>query len=122
MAGERLSPHGGISHRSNHASDGERHFRRHHHQARLRHFSPSFNGYRIGSVTAVTHIESPAFNGTYVNSNIHDADGGTYIGSEGVRVYETLRISETGPTVKVLDIGLDNDPCEYEANVCVIRP
>jgi hypothetical protein len=61
-------------------------------------------------------------NGLYAGSSYaYQTDGGTYIGGDG---YYRLPAPERNlaPKAKVIDVGIADDPCSYEANVCVIRP
>jgi hypothetical protein len=99
--------------------------RRHGHNryVRLRHFSPGSNGYGIRSVVASgPGNEGPSFNGTYAGSYAYDVDGGTYIGASGYAAYGMAKVVPLAPKAKIIDVAVQDDPCEYEANVCVIRP
>jgi len=125
-AGERF-PHRdrGIVHwAGGHQWDGDRD-RRHGHNRyiRLRQFSPVANGYSIRSINAVPpQNDGPAYNGTYAGSYAYDVDGGTYIGASGYAIYGAPKTAALAPKAKVIDVAVQDDPCEYEANVCVIRP
>ncbi|EJT03557.1 hypothetical protein [Rhizobium sp. CCGE 510] len=58
---------------------------------------------------------------TYAGSSyVYQADGGTYVG--GYRFYPPGRPEALAPKAKVIDVAVRDDPCAYEANVCVIRP
>lgn len=60
--------------------------------------------------------------GLYAGSSYaYQTDGGTYVGGDG---YYRLAAPERNlaPKAKVIDVGIADDPCSYEANVCVIRP
>ncbi|MBY2923640.1 hypothetical protein HF259_19730 [Rhizobium leguminosarum] len=60
--------------------------------------------------------------GTYAGSSyVYQVDGGTYVGGNGYG-YPTARPELLAPKAKVIDIAVPDDPCSYEANVCVIRP
>ncbi|MBX5163677.1 MULTISPECIES: hypothetical protein [unclassified Rhizobium] len=60
---------------------------------------------------------------TYAGSSyVYQADGGTYVGGDGYGFYPTARPEQLAPKAKVIDIAVQDDPCAYEANVCVIRP
>ncbi|MBY2939403.1 hypothetical protein HF264_06650 [Rhizobium leguminosarum] len=60
--------------------------------------------------------------GTYAGSSyVYQVDGGTYVGGNGYG-YPTARPELLAPKAKVIDIAVRDDPCSYEANVCVIRP
>lgn len=61
-------------------------------------------------------------NGIYAGSSYaYQTDGGTYVGGDGIyRLAAPER--ELAPKAKVIDVGIADDPCSYEANVCVIRP
>ena len=61
-------------------------------------------------------------NGIYAGSSYaYQTDGGTYVGGDG---YYRLAAPERNlaPKAKVIDVGIADDPCSYETNVCVIRP
>ncbi|TAV50749.1 hypothetical protein ELI30_21710 [Rhizobium leguminosarum] len=59
---------------------------------------------------------------TYAGTSyVYQADGGTYVGGDGYG-YPTARPELLAPKAKVIDIAVQDDPCSYEANVCVIRP
>jgi hypothetical protein len=61
-------------------------------------------------------------NGLYAGSSYaYQTDGGTYVG--GDRYYRlAAREHNLAPKAKVIDVGIADDPCSYEASVCVIRP
>ncbi|MFF0921347.1 hypothetical protein ACFYE8_16755 [Rhizobium leguminosarum] len=60
--------------------------------------------------------------GTYAGSSyVYQVDGGTYVGGNGYG-YPTARPELLARKAKVIDIAVRDDPCSYEANVCVIRP
>ena len=99
--------------------------RRHGHNryVRLRQFSPVANGYSIRSFNAAApQVTGPAYNGTYAGSYAYDVDGGTYIGASGYTIYGAPQTATVAPKAKIIDVAVQDDPCEYEANVCVIRP
>jgi hypothetical protein len=136
-AGERHSRHGdhrnhrGVIHWANIAKPwfGDRGFgdrgRRHGHNrfVRLKHFSPSWNGYRVRSVIAVSPQLLPnGYNGVYGGSYAYDTEGDTYFGAEGYAPYGAPQAAPRAPAAKVIDVARQGDPCSYEANVCVIRP
>lgn len=145
-AGERHSHHPGMFHRVNSAKPlfgkplfGNQRFfnhefgdRRHFHKrfVRLRHFSPSWNGYRVRSVIAVAPQLAPNFyngaydgnNGVYGGSYAYETEGNTYFGAEGYAPYGAPQAAPLAPIAKVIDVAQQGDPCSYEANVCVIRP
>ncbi|PDT13249.1 hypothetical protein [Rhizobium sp. M1] len=61
--------------------------------------------------------------GTYSGSAyVYQADGGTYVGGDGYGFYPNVRPEPLTPKAKVIDVAVQDDPCSYEANVCVIRP
>ncbi|EJC68438.1 hypothetical protein Rleg5DRAFT_4203 [Rhizobium leguminosarum bv. viciae WSM1455] len=60
---------------------------------------------------------------TYAGTSyVYQADGGTYVGGERYGFYPPARREPLAPKAKVIDIAVQDDPCAYEANVCVIRP
>lgn len=61
--------------------------------------------------------------GTYSGSSyVYQVDGGTYVGGNGYGYYPEARPEPVAPKAKVIDVAVQDDPCAYEANVCVIRP
>ncbi|EJZ21071.1 hypothetical protein NE852_20480 [Rhizobium sp. Pop5] len=61
--------------------------------------------------------------GTYSGSSyVYQVDGGTYVGGNGYGYYPEARPEPMAPKAKVIDVAVQDDPCTYEANVCVIRP
>ncbi|MFC5759057.1 hypothetical protein [Rhizobium sp. GCM10022189] len=61
-------------------------------------------------------------NGLYAGSSYaYQTDGGTYVGGDGY-YRAAAPVRELVPRAKVIDVGIADDPCSYEANVCVIRP
>ncbi|AHG47211.1 hypothetical protein RLEG12_29900 [Rhizobium leguminosarum bv. trifolii CB782] len=61
--------------------------------------------------------------GTYAGSSYaYQVDGGTYVGGYGYGYYPAARPEPQAPKAKVIDVAIQDDPCTYEANVCVIRP
>ncbi|RUM24919.1 hypothetical protein EFQ99_14740 [Rhizobium vallis] len=60
--------------------------------------------------------------GSYSGSSyVYQVDGGTYVGGNGYGFYPP-RVEPLAPKAKVIDVAVQDDPCSYEANVCVIRP
>ncbi|WSG74111.1 hypothetical protein U8P80_22900 [Rhizobium beringeri] len=58
---------------------------------------------------------------TYAGSSyVYQADAGTYV--DGYGFYPPARSEQLAPKAKVIDVAVQDDPCAYEANVCVIRP
>ncbi|MFS8147255.1 hypothetical protein [Rhizobium sp. BR 249] len=61
--------------------------------------------------------------GTYSGSSyVYQVEGGTYVGGNGYGFYPAPRPEPMAPKAKVIDVAVQDDPCAYEANVCVIRP
>ncbi|MGZ2459081.1 hypothetical protein [Rhizobium sp. IY2] len=61
--------------------------------------------------------------GTYAGSSYaYQVDGGTYVGGDGYGFYPAPRPEQLAPKAKVIDVAVQDDPCTYEANVCIIRP
>lgn len=61
--------------------------------------------------------------GTYAGSSYaYQVDGGTYVGGDGYGFYPAPRPEQLAPKAKVIDVAVQDDPCAYEANVCIIRP
>ncbi|MBB3525301.1 hypothetical protein [Rhizobium sp. BK456] len=56
------------------------------------------------------------------SSYVYQVDGGTYVGGAGYGFYPAPRPEPLVPKAKVIDVAVQDDPCTYEANVCVIRP
>lgn len=125
-AGERHPYRGGGNFHLGHVKPWFGNRDRHHGRdryVRLRQFSPVYNGYGIrSSVAAAYQNAGQSFEGTYAGSYAYDVDGGTYIGANGYGVYGTVNPVPTTRKAKIIDVALQDDPCEYEANVCVIRP
>lgn len=59
---------------------------------------------------------------TYAGAYAYQIDGGTYVGGNGYGYYPSARPVPLAPKAKVIDVAIQDDPCSYEANVCVIRP
>ncbi|OHV18504.1 hypothetical protein EOS93_20520 [Rhizobium sp. RMa-01] len=59
---------------------------------------------------------------TYAGSYAYQVDGGIYVGGNGYGYYPAARPEPTASTVKIIDVAVQDNPCTYEANVCVIRP
>ncbi|MBX4958863.1 hypothetical protein [Rhizobium lentis] len=68
--------------------------------------------------------QAPADSGdTYSGSSYaYQVDGGTYVGGYGYGFSSPVRPEPLAPKAKVIDVAVQDDPCAYEANVCVIRP
>jgi hypothetical protein len=125
-AGERHSQRGGGSFHLGNVKPWYGNRDRHHGRdryVRLRQFSPSYNGYSIRSNDAAAYQnDGQYFNGTYAGSYSYDVDGGTYIGTSGYSIYGAPNVEHAAPRAKIIDVAIQDDPCEYQANVCVIRP
>jgi hypothetical protein len=52
----------------------------------------------------------------------YQANGGTYVAADGYAPYRMRHTENLAPKAKVIDVAVADDPCSYEANVCVIRP
>lgn len=89
--------------------------------------SPGTSRYGRSNVVVIasqpqSYDQNGGSNGLYAGSSYaYQTDGGTYVGGDGYyRV--TAPVRELAPKAKVIDVGIADDPCSYEANVCVIRP
>ncbi|MBY3051659.1 hypothetical protein [Rhizobium laguerreae] len=90
----------------------------------LKHFSsPATNRVTRNNIVVVVPQAQRDVGDTYAGtSNVYQADGGTYVGGDGYGFYPRARHEPLAPKAKVIDIAVQDDPCAYEANVCVIRP
>ena len=90
----------------------------------LKHFSsPATNRVTRNNIVVVVPQAQRDVGDTYAGTSyVYQADGGTYVGGEGYGFYPPARREPLAPKVKVIDIAVQDDPCTYEANVCVIRP
>ncbi|MBY5546855.1 hypothetical protein HFO61_08490 [Rhizobium leguminosarum] len=91
----------------------------------LKHFSsPATNRIaRNNLIVVVPQAQGSDGGGTYAGTSyLYQADGGTYVGGDGYGFYPAARPEPLAPKAKVIDIAVQDDPCAYEANVCVIRP
>ena len=91
----------------------------------LKHFSPTATNRvaRSSLIFVAPEMRDAGYGGTYAGSSYaYQVDGGTYVGGDGYGVYPTARPEPLAPKAKVIDIAVQDDPCAYEANVCVIRP
>lgn len=91
----------------------------------LRHFSsPGTNRVvRSNLIFVAPGMRDAGYGGTYAGSSYaYQVDGGTYVGGNGYGFYPATRPEPLAPKAKVIDIAVQDDPCSYEANVCVIRP
>ncbi|MGO4138296.1 hypothetical protein ACEQ6A_27600 [Rhizobium brockwellii] len=84
--------------------------------------SPATN--RVARNNLIVVLPQPQGGGdTYAGTSyVYQADGGTYVGGERYGFYPPARPEPLAPKAKVIDIAVQDDPCSYEANVCVIRP
>ncbi|MEB3044492.1 hypothetical protein [Rhizobium mulingense] len=85
--------------------------------------SPATN--RVARSSLVIFAPQPPGGGsgdTYAGSYAYQIDGGTYVGGNGYGYYPASRLASQAPKAKVIDVAVQDDPCSYEANVCVIRP
>ncbi|MBY3256904.1 hypothetical protein E0I74_13240 [Rhizobium laguerreae] len=90
----------------------------------LKHFSsPATNRVTRNNIVVVVPQAQRDVGDTYAGTSyVYQADGGTYVGGEGYGFYPPARREPLAPKAKVIDIAVQDDPCTYEANVCVIRP
>ncbi|MBY3120246.1 hypothetical protein [Rhizobium laguerreae] len=78
---------------------------------------------RNNIIVVVPQAQRSDGGGTYAGTSyLYQADGGTYGGGGGYGFYPAARPEPLAPKAKVIDIAVQDDPCAYEANVCVIRP
>lgn len=78
---------------------------------------------RSNLIFVAPEMRDAGYNGTYSGSSYaYQVDGGTYVGGDGYGSYPATRPEQLAPKAKVIDIAVQDDPCAYEANVCVIRP
>ncbi|PDT30463.1 hypothetical protein CO660_07230 [Rhizobium sp. L9] len=91
----------------------------------LERFSPpTANRVTRGSLVVLLPQTAGGYGGgTYAGSSyVYETDGGTYVGGNGYGYYPAARPETLAPKAKVIDVAIQDDPCSYEANVCVIRP
>ncbi|PDS79648.1 hypothetical protein [Rhizobium sp. L43] len=82
--------------------------------------SPATHRLTRGNLIIVTGA-APADDNIYAGSSYaYQVDGGTYVGGYGY--YAAAQPEPRPPKAKVIDVAIQDDPCTYEANVCVIRP
>ncbi|EJC81628.1 hypothetical protein Rleg4DRAFT_3314 [Rhizobium leguminosarum bv. trifolii WSM2297] len=88
----------------------------------LRQFSsPATNRVRYGNLIIVAGAAPAGSGDTYSGSSYaYQVDGGTYVGGYGYNA--ATQPEPRAPKAKVIDVAVQDDPCDYEANVCVIRP
>jgi hypothetical protein len=86
--------------------------------------SPATNRVARSNIIIVApETRDAGYGGTYAGSSYaYQVDGGTYVGGNGYGFYPATRPEQLAPKAKVIDIAVQDDPCTYEANVCVIRP
>ena len=78
---------------------------------------------RNNLIVVVPQAQGGGGGDTYAGSSyVYQANGGTYVGGDGYGFYPPARSEQLAPKAKVIDIAVQDDPCAYEANVCVIRP
>ncbi|WP_064707978.1 hypothetical protein [Rhizobium bangladeshense] len=91
----------------------------------LKQFSPA-GASRIARGSLVVLLPQAAGGhggGSYSGSSyVYETDGGTYVGRDSYGYYPAIRPEPLAPKAKVIDVAIQDDPCSYEANVCVIRP
>ncbi|OWV90060.1 hypothetical protein ATY75_15780 [Rhizobium sp. N122] len=89
----------------------------------LKQFSSAATNRVARSVLIISAPQPPGGGGgdTYAGSYAYQVDGGTYVGGNGYGYYSAAR-PEPMAKAKVIDVAVQDDPCTYEANVCVIRP
>ncbi|PKA40717.1 hypothetical protein N2599_16660 [Rhizobium sullae] len=132
VAGERHRHHRGTIHWASSAKwaniakpwfGDRRHHHGHNRHVRLKHFSPSSNGYGIRSVIAASpQLSRHAYSGVYGGTYGYETEGGTYFGVDGYETYSVPQAAPLAAKAKVIDVAVQGDPCSYEASVCVIRP
>ncbi|MCA2409743.1 hypothetical protein GYN07_21460 [Rhizobium leguminosarum bv. viciae 248] len=90
----------------------------------LKHFSsPATNRVTRNNIVVVVPQVQRDGGDTYAGTSyVYQADGGTYVGGERYSFYRSAQPELLAPKAKVIDIAVQDDPCAYEANVCVIRP
>ncbi|MGR9078505.1 hypothetical protein [Rhizobium leguminosarum] len=85
--------------------------------------SPATNRVARNNLIVVVPQAQGGGGDTYTGSSyVYQSDGGTYVGGDGYGFYPPARSEQLAPKAKVIDIAVQDDPCAYEANVCVIRP
>ncbi|MBA1346627.1 hypothetical protein [Rhizobium sp. WYCCWR 11146] len=85
--------------------------------------SPATNRVTRNNIIVVAPQAQSDGGDTYAGTSyVYQADGGTYVGGERYGFYPSARPELLAPKAKVIDIAVQDDPCTYEANVCVIRP
>ncbi|MBM7048946.1 MULTISPECIES: hypothetical protein [Rhizobium] len=104
-----------------------RHWRHHNHSGivRLPEISSS-QGFRQQQPARIVLMEprEAANTGTYAGTaDVYQANGGTYvIGYGGYNPYARPAAMQPRPRAKVINVRYADNPCSYEAGVCVIRP
>lgn len=102
---------------------------RHHHDrsglVRLPEISSS-QGFRQQQPARIVLMEprEAANIGTYAGTaDVYQANGGTYVvGYGGYDPYARPAAMQPRPRAKVINVRYADNPCSYEAGVCVIRP
>jgi hypothetical protein len=97
-----------------------------HHRDRMR-FLKQFSSparYARGSIVVIApQFRDGGSGGTYAGSSYaYQVDGGTYFGGDGYASYPVERPERLAPKAKIIEVAAGQDPCAYEAGVCVIRP
>ena len=78
---------------------------------------------RSNLIFVAPEMQDAGYSGTYAGSSYaYQVDGGTYVGGDGYGFYPAAQPEQLAPKATVIDIAVQDDPCAYEANVCVIRP
>lgn len=101
----------------------------HHHDrsglVRLPEISSS-QGFRQQQPARIVLMEpqEAANTGTYAGTaDVYQANGGTYVvGYGGYNPYARPAAMQPRPRAKVINVRYADNPCSYEAGVCVIRP
>jgi hypothetical protein len=83
--------------------------------------SPATTSSGRGNLIIVAGAAPAGSGDTYSGSSYaYQVDGGTYVGGYGY--HAAAQPEPRAPKAKVIDVAVQDDPCDYEANVCVIRP
>jgi hypothetical protein len=103
-----------------------RHWRHNNHSGfvRLHEISASQGfGQRQPARIVLMERHEAANTGTYAGTaDVYQADGGTYVvGYGGYNPYARPAVVQPRPRAKVIDVRYADNPCSYEAGVCVIR-
>lgn len=93
------------------------------HGRSLREIYSSGPRYAGNTILVVPQVNAGSPDGYYGGAGYaFQTSGGTYVSGNAYGLYRTRQTETLAPKAKVIDVAVADDPCSYEANVCVIRP